>query len=200
MDLDGITPQEISKRLEKSSTETIDNPYPSILPESPAQPAAVLVPLLRDQASWQILFIRRTEIPGDRHGGQVAFPGGVCDSNDSTAEEAALRETHEELGINPSDITILGKLNQFMTVTNFIVTPIVGMIPWPYPLRLEIKEVSRAFTIPLTWLNDPSNRDVIRKELPNGKSTEVIYFNEYDGEILWGASARFTLAFLKTLR
>lgn len=199
MDLNQFTPQEISVKIEATSKKKIENPFPSSLSESPTHPAAVLIPLLRNQGSWQILFIRRTEIPGDRHSGQVAFPGGVCDSSDSNAEEAAKRETHEELGIHPKDITILGKLHQFMTVTNFIVTPIVGMIPWPYPLRLEPREVSRAFTIPLSWLNDPSNREVVSRELPNGKSADVIYFNEYDGEILWGASARFTLAFLNVL-
>jgi 8-oxo-dGTP pyrophosphatase MutT (NUDIX family) len=199
MDLDEIIPEEIIKRLEARSTETIDNPYSPSLPESPMQPAAVLIPLLRNQASWHILFIRRTEIPGDKHSGQVAFPGGACDSFDNNAEEAAIRETHEELGIDPNDITILGKLNQFITITNFIVTPIIGMIPWPYPLKLEPKEVSRAFTIPLNWLNDPSNREIYTKKLSTGKSTKVIYFNEYEGEILWGASARFTLTFLNAI-
>jgi 8-oxo-dGTP pyrophosphatase MutT (NUDIX family) len=199
MEFDEITPEEILKRLAAHSTKTIDNPYSSSLPESSTQPAAVLIPLFRIQASWQILFIRRTEIPGDKHSGQVAFPGGACDSIDNNAEEAAIRETHEELGINPNDITILGKLNQFITITNFIVTPIIGMIPWPYPLHIEPKEVSRVFTIPLAWLNDPSNREIFVRKLPNGKPAKVIYFNEYDGEILWGASARFILTFLNIL-
>lgn len=196
IDLDEMTPEEISKRLEAHSTKTTDNPYSSSLSENSAKPAAVLIPLFRIRGSWQILFIRRTEIPGDKHSGQVAFPGGACDSIDNNAEEAAIRETHEELGINPNDIIVLGKLNQFLTVTNFIVTPIIGMIPWPYPLQLEPKEVSRVFTIPLAWLNDPSNREIHSRKLPNGKSADVIYFNEYDGESLWGASARFTLTFL----
>jgi hypothetical protein len=73
------------------------------------------------------------------------------------------------------------------------------MIPWPYPLHLEPKEVSRAFTIPLTWLNNSSNWKVIPYELSNGKTTEVIYFKQYDGEILWGASARFVLTFFNAL-
>jgi 8-oxo-dGTP pyrophosphatase MutT (NUDIX family) len=199
MDFDEITPQEITRKLKAWSTNKLDNPYPYNLQENSTQPAAVLIPLLRKKDSWQILFIRRTEIPGDRHSGQVAFPGGVCDSSDNNAEEAAMRETHEEIGIDPKDITILGKLNRFLTVTNFIVTPIVGMIPWPYPLRLEPKEVSRAFTIPLAWLNNPTHRESVKRELLNGKSADVIYFNEFDGEILWGASARITLTFLNVL-
>lgn len=199
MNLDQISPQEISIKLEGCSKKPIDYPYPSPPLESNNKPAAVLIPLIWNKTAWEILFIRRTEIHGDIHSGQVAFPGGVCNSNDSNAEEAALRETYEELGIQSKDITILGKLNQFLTVTNFIVTPIIGMIPWPYPLHLEPKEVSRAFTIPLTWLNNPSNWEVVPQGLSNGKTTEVIYFKQYDGEILWGASARFTLTFLNAL-
>jgi 8-oxo-dGTP pyrophosphatase MutT (NUDIX family) len=199
MDLNKLSPAEISKKLAAREIKKAHNPYPSSLSERSAQPAAVLIPLLRDQGSWHILFIRRTEIAGDRHSGQVAFPGGVCDPGNGNAEEAALRETQEELGVDPQDITLLGKLNQFMTVTDFLVTPIVGMMPWPYSLLPEPREVSRVFTIPLYWLNNPSNRKVVERELPNGISTDVIYFNEYDGEVLWGASARFTLAFLSVI-
>jgi 8-oxo-dGTP pyrophosphatase MutT (NUDIX family) len=199
MNLNKLSPAEISKKLDTREIKKAHNPYPSSLSESSAQPAAVLIPLLRDLGSWHILFIRRTEIAGDRHSGQVAFPGGVCDPGDGNAEEAALRETQEELGVDPQDITLLGKLDQFMTVTDFLVTPIVGMMPWPYSLLPEPREVSRVFTIPLNWLNNPSNRKVVERELPNGISTDVIYFNEYDGEVLWGASARFTLAFLNVI-
>jgi hypothetical protein len=74
------------------------------------------------------------------------------------------------------------------------------VIPWPYPLRLSTVEVSRAFTIPLNWLADPQNQDVKKRILPPPyPPVPVIYFHSYDGEVLWGASARVTMNFLDIL-
>jgi hypothetical protein len=76
----------------------------------------------------------------------------------------------------------------------------VGVIPWPYKLVLSPGEVSRAFTIPLGWLADPANREIVEREAPELSHTfSVIYFSNYDEEILWGASAQFTIAFLESL-
>ena len=82
----------------------------------------------------------------------------------------------------------------FITVTSYRVTPIVASIPWPYSLVLEAKEVNRAFTIPLDWLANPNNHEERLRILPAPyQPVKVIYFNTYDGETLWGASARFTI-------
>ncbi|MGD2158592.1 MAG: CoA pyrophosphatase [Anaerolineales bacterium] len=177
------------------------SPYPPGILNGATQRAAVLIPMLNDGSGWQILYIRRTENKNDRHGGQVAFPGGRCDPNDPDPEGCALREAHEEVGILPTDVRILGRLNDLMTITNYQVAPIVGAIPWPYKLKIQIEEVSRAFTIPLTWLADPKNREVKKRYLPEGgESISVTYFQPYDSEVLWGASARITLFFLRALR
>ena len=73
------------------------------------------------------------------------------------------------------------------------------MIPWPYDLRLSQEEVSRAFTIPLNWLADPNNRVEKSMTMPDGRNENVVFFNQYDGEKVWGATARITLHFLKSV-
>jgi len=162
------------------------------------RPAAVLMPLLVSEENWHLLFTRRnSELP--EHSGQVAFPGGRSEPEDPIPETTALRETKEEIGLNSSDVQILGRLHPYRTVTNYLVTPVVGVIPWPYPLVLAQEEVSRVFTIPLEWLANPANYEERLRKIPNDNEIPVIYFHPYQGEILWGASARFTLEFIKAL-
>jgi 8-oxo-dGTP pyrophosphatase MutT (NUDIX family) len=197
-----LTEEEIIQRLVQAydPKKTAESPYPQDILRCPVQPAAVLIPMLNDGNGWQLLFIRRTEQENDRHGGQVAFPGGRCDPDDPDPESAALREAQEEVGLLPADVRILGRLNDLMTITNYRITPVVGVIPWPYQLKIQTNEVSRAFTIPLMWLANPRNREDIRRVLPGSKDAlAVTYFQPYDDEILWGASARITLAFLEVL-
>lgn len=177
-----------------------ESPCPPALFNAPPRPAAVLVPLLQQPDGWHLLFIRRTQNPHDRHGGQVAFPGGRCDPDDPDAEAAALREAEEEIGLRPEDVTLLGRLRPMITITNYRVTPVVGVMPWPYPLQAQPEEVSRIFTIPLAWLADSTNRRVEWRHLdPPLNPIPVIYFRPYDGETLWGASALITLLLLETL-
>src|SRR5512137_1302809 len=113
--------------------------------------AAVLIPLVRWMDEWQLVFTRRTETV-EQHKGQVSFPGGGCDALESTPEATALREAWEEIGLQPGDVRLLGRLTDLITITGYRVTPVVGVIPWPYQLRLEPAEVGRVFTIPLLWL------------------------------------------------
>ena len=86
------------------------------------------------------------------HSGQVAFPGGRADPEDTDPEQTALREAYEEIGLRPSDVHLLGRLQDYLTITNYQVTPVVGVIPWPYDLHPAEEEVSRVFAIPLDWL------------------------------------------------
>ncbi|MBC8496246.1 MAG: CoA pyrophosphatase [Chloroflexi bacterium] len=177
-----------------------ESPYSIELTQDPPQPAAVLMPFLCTEEGWHLLFIRRTLHPKDRHGGQVAFPGGRCDPDDPDAVKAALREAHEEVGLAPEDVRILGRLRDMMTITNYRVNLIVGAIPWPYDVRPQPDEVSRIFTIPLEWLADPANREIHRRQFQHqGEPFPVIHFQPYDGEILWGASARMTMLLLEAL-
>jgi 8-oxo-dGTP pyrophosphatase MutT (NUDIX family) len=158
--------------------------------------AAVLVPLVWHDEEWHLLYTRRTDRV-ESHKGQVSFPGGACDEGETTPEETALREADEEIGLNPNDVKVLGRLVNMITITYFRVTPVVGVIKWPAVFRVGEHEVARVFTIPLGWLANPSNRWEFT--LP-GTTRSLIAYHPYDGELLWGATARMTVDFLNVLR
>jgi 8-oxo-dGTP pyrophosphatase MutT (NUDIX family) len=165
-----------------------------------ARPAAVLIPLYQTNGAWHALLTRRTETV-DSHRGQVAFPGGQIEPGDPGPAEAALRETEEEIGLRSGDVEILGQLSPLLTVTQFLISPVVGLFRWPYPLRVNQREVASAFGVPLNWLADPANLEIReRKPLAAGPSIPVYYFKPYQGEVIWGATARITLNLLELMR
>ena len=202
--LDGLDEPEISQRLKAALLELHNGPVmefsalPDFIQEEPRK-AAVLIPLICKDGAWNMLLTRRSaQLP--EHSGQVAFPGGRSDPEDLSPEATALREAYEEIGLIPHDVRLLGRLKEYITVTNYLVTPVVGAIPWPYPLRLAMDEVSRVFSIPLNWLADTENYEIRLRELPEPYApVPVVFFKQYEGEQLWGASARFTLALLNAL-
>ena len=196
----GISLQ-LAEFLDKEIVRRDFNPsYPPEFFNEYPHNAAVLVPILKQDHKWHVLFTRRTSsLP--EHSGQVAFPGGRAEPDDDSPEVTALREAHEEINLSPSDVQILGRLREIRTISNYCVMPVVGRIPWPYEFKLARKEVSRVFTIPLDWLADLKNHEIKFRELPSPHSpVPVIYFNRFDGELLWGISAEITLIFLESLQ
>ncbi len=199
-----LSEEEITRRLASAWEESkvnVSTELPDLRGEfnTPPVPSAVLIPLFKNEEAWHLLFIRRT-VDQHEHSNQVAFPGGRADPLDDSPEQTALREASEEIGIAPREVKILGKLRDFLTVTNYLITPIAGVIPWPYPFRLASHEVSHIFTIPLAWLADPRNHEIRQHTFPSPFTTiPVVYFNSYNGEVLWGASARITLTLLEIL-
>lgn len=172
---------------------------PRVVPEWSARPAAVLIPLLRVQEAWHVLYTVRTENL-ETHRGQVSFPGGRIEEQDRDPEAAALREALEEIGLKPDDVNLLGRMDSLLTVTQYLITPVVGIIPWPYPLELDPIEVASIFHVPLTWLADPENLEIRQREpLAGGPPVPVFYFRPYQGHTIWGASARITLDLLGLL-
>ena len=197
--LDALSLEQIRARLHAQAETTYDVP-PEML-SADAREAAVLVPLLRIDETWHILYIRRTDHEGDRHGGQVAFAGGKREAEDESLLATALREAEEEVGLACGDVEVLGHINHHHTISEFQVRPYVATIPWPYQLTLDEIEVARAFTMPLNWLAQQGNYRVEQRHHPQSQRPwPVVYYDYYDGELLWGATARMTLSLLDVLR
>ena len=197
-----INPEDIKGKLLQTQDHKVKHcpPLPGFS-GTEKQPAAVLIPLLLDKEIWKILFIKRTHHKDDQHSGQIAFPGGRADRDDISLQTTALREAEEEIGINPDDVDILGKSRTITTVTNYQVTPYVGILPWPYPLNLSHIEVEKIILIPVNWLINPQAHQVKswKPDLANGIGFPVIFFEEYQGEILWGATAQIVVDFLEII-
>ena len=193
-----LTEEFISKKLaeaEQNALESDGYAEIPIKPEMNLKCAAVLVPLTFYKDEWHILFTRRTDRV-ESHKGQVSFPGGACDEGETTPEQTALREADEEIGMNPADVKVLGRLSRLITISSFRVSPIVGVIPWPYAFKVAGVEVARVFTIPLLWL---ANRNNYWEFSLRESERSLIADHPYDGELLWGATARMTVSFLKTI-
>ncbi len=198
MNLDCLTAAEIGEILLTQTPPTWDIPFHS---EDAGREAGVLMPLLRKQGSWHLLYIRRPESEQDHHSGQVAFAGGKREQGDADLLETALREAREEIGIEPTDVDVLGSLGRHHSVTRFSIMPVVGVIPWPYPLRANPSEVASIFTMPLAWLADPENLEITHRHVEGyDKPVPVAVFRRYAGELLWGATARMTISFIEQLR
>lgn len=193
----GLTEAEIARRLNLALRQAplLD---PSKVPDPPPRPAAVLLPLLWDNEGWSLLYTRRTDTL-QNHKGQVAFPGGAADPGDRSPEDTALREAYEEIGLNPQEVRILGRLPEMVTNSNYLITPIVGRIPWPYVFHASPEEVSRVFTMPLRYLAEPANWEERERINRLGLPERVVYYQPFDGELLWGITGRLTVEFLRIL-
>ena len=193
-----LTEEYITQKLQaamRSSTDADGYAEMAVHPDTRLKCAAVLVPLTQVNGEWHLLFTRRTEIV-QSHKGQVSFPGGACDKGETTPEQTALREAEEEIGLRPADVRVIGRLSNLITISSFRVSPIVGVIPWPYTFKVAGVEVARVFTIPLLWLSDRNN---YWEFFVRDSERSLIAYHPYDGELLWGATARMTVTFLKTI-
>jgi 8-oxo-dGTP pyrophosphatase MutT (NUDIX family) len=197
-ELTNIGLEDIRQRLLQTSTDsTSDIPYKN--EGIKLKQAAVLVPFVKVDQSWHLLFIQRAVHEKDRHSGQVAFAGGKREEDDIDLQATALREAHEEVGIHPNDVTVIGELSHHYSISDFQITPVVATVAWPYELTLQSSEVAATFTIPLQWLANPENYEIKQREF-NGQMHPVIYFKEYEGYLLWGATARMTVSLIALLR
>ena len=125
-----LTEEQIAQKLLTAQQNTADSNGDAEIPVKPGtvlKCAAVLIPLTFYKEEWHMLFTRRTDRV-ESHKGQVAFPGGACDDGETTPEQTALREAEEEIGINPADVKVIGRLSRMITISNFRVSPVVGVV------------------------------------------------------------------------
>ena len=131
----------------------------------------------------------------DTHKGQISFPGGGRDAEDPHLIHTALRETHEEIGVHPSHVDILGRLDDHRTISNFLVTPYVGWLDrYPYEWRFSEDEVAYLLEVPLDHLRDPANYIPDRRVI-NGREV-VLPSYQFEQDLIWGATARMLTNFL----
>lgn len=159
--------------------------------------AAVLVPLVDRADELTVLFTQRASHLKS-HAGQVSFPGGKTEPHDSSAEETALRETEEEIGLGRAHIDIVGRLGQRTTGTGFQVTPVVGLIRPPFELSPDPGEVDTIFEVPISFVLDPTNHKT-ETRLIKGLEREF-YVMPYGDFYIWGLTARLLVALRNTLR
>ncbi len=183
----------------KRSLKSFGNLYKkNFTPNHAVRLASVLVPMFVENKEWHLLFTKRTDTL-QFHKGQVSFPGGVSDQGDESPEATALRESWEEISLKSELVKVLGCLPTFISNTNYQITPVVARIPWPICLSPNPDEVQKIFSIPLKWLTEPDHREWKPYQLPNGKVHQVIYFQPYNGETLWGITAMITVALIDAI-
>ena len=150
------------------------------------RPAGVLVPIVERRNCLTVLLTERSN-DLKQHPGQVSFPGGGMEPQDADIVETALRETHEEVGIAPRLVDVVGFLRPRPTVTGYAVTPVVGLVAANFELSIDPVEVDSAFEVPLDFLMDSSNETHYERDF-DGVIYDVtsIFYEGYD---IWGATA-----------
>jgi 8-oxo-dGTP pyrophosphatase MutT (NUDIX family) len=149
-------------------------------------PAAVLIPIVLRPSALTILLTQRTEHLRD-HAGQVSFPGGRCEPGDGSATATALREAHEEIGLDPAQVEVLGVLDEYRTGTGFAVIPVVGLVTPPLEIKLDDFEVADVFEPPLDFLLQPANFSRHRIEYQG--SWREYWAVPWQDRFIWGATA-----------
>ena len=150
--------------------------------------ASVLVPLVQRDDGLHLLLTRRTDHLS-AHAGQISFPGGRAEPEDSSAIDTALRETEEEIGLARSHIDVIGLLPDYVTSSGYRVTPVVGLVHPPFTLTPDPNEVADVFEVPLPFLMDGMNHQRLSVELPEGAGRRRFYAMPYGQHFIWGATA-----------
>ena len=156
--------------------------------------SAVLLPIYYKQGQYYILFTKRTETV-QNHKGQISFPGGAYQDGDRTLVNTTLRECAEEIGLMTDKVEVLGELDDIATLTSgYIISPFVALIPWPYQFKVDREEVEEIIEVSISVLMDKGCWHE-ETEIIDGE-TVTSHFYHYQGEVIWGATARILNQFL----
>lgn len=161
------------------------------------RPAAVLVPLIDRAVGMTVLLTHRSPHLAD-HAGQISFPGGRIEETDADATTCALREAHEEVGLPPASVEVVGRLDTYVVRTGYEVTPVVGLVDPPAALRPDPTEVAEVFEVPLEFFLDPANVE-LRERTINGMVRQF-YVWPYQRHHIWGATAGMLVNLSEALR
>jgi len=183
--------ERIGRALAEYAPRHVDDPT--------ATPAAVLILVYERDGEAHMLFTKRTD-QVEHHKGQISFPGGASDEEDDCLMTTALRETYEEIGVRPEHVDILGQLDEMVTISDFRVTPFVGILAFAqeYPFVVNEQEVAQVVQVPLAYLLDEGNMELELRQ-HEGREVLVPAFS-YDGHRIWGATARMLHQLIELLR
>ena len=170
---------------------------PDRVPDQNTKAAAFLVPIVAHDTGPTIVLTVRTQHLRS-HAGQVSFPGGRTDEEDASPIATALREAHEEVGLTPSNVEVLGLLDNYQTGTNYLVTPVVAWVAPHIDLIPNENEVAQIFEIPLDFVLNPDNHG-IESRSHQGR-TRRYYVFRYQEFFIWGATAGMLMNLYRRLR
>lgn len=175
--------------------ERLSTPPPTRLPASEVRQAAVLVPLYVDNGEiWTLLTKRSESLP--HHGGQIAFPGGGREIGEDPWD-AALRETHEELGVQPAKVVRVGELDEASTPSGFHIVPCVGAVPYPLETTINEEEIAEVFSVPLLAFTDFRMVEDRLVKIDGVERTIRVY--HVGKRQVWGLTARIVQNLLQRL-
>lgn len=176
------------------SEPPLEGDYPELRANA-SKEAAVLIAITDRAEPGLILTVRREHLR--THAGQIAFPGGRVEENEDPVS-AALREAHEEILLDPAEVDLVGTIEQYRTVTGYVVTPVVSIIPPDLPLEPHEHEVAELFEAPLTYVLDPANQ---RRQSALFQGRERHYYEiMWNERRIWGATAALIINLSRRLQ
>lgn len=180
--------------LVKKISSVLTDRTPELVSGNNLKPAAVLIPIQeRADGDYIVLTKRGDNMP--THKGQIAFPGGRVHAGDADLVATALRESHEEIGVAPEHVRVLGRLDEFTAGYGIVVTPVVGVIPPQYDFRLDLTETSAVASVPIRSLMEPGTYVKNAHLSPGGHASYHFYVD--NGWDIWGVTARILVQFLE---
>ncbi len=175
-------------------------PHYDTVPRDDIRSAAVLIALYEKQNTWHTIVMKRKSHPGDRHGGQISFPGGKQEAGEELSH-TAVRESHEEVGTPLNGVEVIGRLTQLhIPISNFMVHPFVGYLNQPASLIPQLSEVDQIFEIPVSSFLNHASRQKTDLRIPEGLLLRNVPFFDIADQVVWGATAMIMSEFVAVVQ